>query len=185
MQYGQNTAPSLKGEVSCPNTNGGIEYNGGTFDPKTHMIYVPSSNECGLFKSTKNVVYIAGQFYLGGSFPTFVGPNTGQMNAINVETGVFAWRDHSPLPMAGGALSTSTGVVFTGMLNGDLVAYDAKTGKKLWSYDTGAPIIAAPVAFESNGTEYVAVASGPAGNQQLPDMPKSNAGARLTVFALQ
>lgn len=184
MQHNQDTPPSLAGEISCPTTNGGVEYNGGSYDLKTHMIYLPSSNECGVFKSTKNVVYIAGQFYLGGAFPTFVGQQTGQMNAINLDTGVFAWRDHSPLPMAGGALSTSTGVVFTGTLGGDLVAYDGNTGKKLWSHDTGAPIIAPPVAFENNGKEYVAVASGPAGNQQLPDMPKTNAGARLTVFAL-
>ncbi|HQT84077.1 MAG: pyrrolo-quinoline quinone [Acidiphilium sp. 37-64-53] len=184
MQYHQKLAPSLKGNVACPNTNGGVEYNGGTYDPKTNMIYLPSSNECGFWKSTKSVVYIAGQFYLGGAFPTFVGQNTGQLNAIDVSNGVFAWRKPEKLPMAGGALSTSTGLVFTGMENGDFAAFDATSAKKLWSYDTGSPIIAPPVAFTDGGTEYVAVASGPAGNQQLPTMPKDNKGTMLTMFAL-
>ena len=184
MQYNQNTEPSLKGNVACPNTNGGVEYNGGSYDPKTNMIYLPSSNECGFWRATKNVVYIAGQFYLGGAFPKFVGPNTGQFNAIDVNTGVFAWRNPSKLPMAGGALSTSTGLVFTGLENGDFDAYDATSGKKLWSYDTGSPIIAPPVAFTQGKTEYVAVASGQAGNQELPNMPKTNKGTMLTMFAL-
>jgi alcohol dehydrogenase (cytochrome c) len=184
MQYGQNTAPTLKGNVACPNTNGGVEFNGGAYDPGTNMLYLPTSNECGFWRSTRNVTYIAGQFYLGGAFPKFVGPNTGQLNAIDVGTGVFAWRDHDALPMAGGALATSTGLVFTGKLDGQFEAVDAKTGKSLWSYQTGAPIIAAPVAFEQDGQEMIAVASGPAGNQQLPDQPKAKETV-LTMFALK
>lgn len=184
MQYNQKSEPSLKGNIACPNTNGGVEYNGGTYDPQTNMIYLPSSNECGFWRATKSVVYIAGQFYLGGAFPKFVGPNTGQLNAIDVDTGVFAWRHPEKLPMAGGALATASGLVFTGLENGDFAAFDAKSGKQLWSYDTGSPIIAPPVAFTEGGTEYVAVASGPAGNQQLPNMPKDNKGTMLTMFAL-
>lgn len=184
MQYHQDTDPTLKGNVACPNTNGGVEFNGGAYDPQTNMIYLPTSNECGFWRSTRNVTYIAGQFYLGGAFPKFVGPNTGQLNAVDINTGVFAWRDHEPLPMAGGALATSTGLVFAGKLDGDFVAVDAKSGKTLWSYQTGAPIIAAPVAFEDDGQEMIAVASGPAGNQQLPNMPKADQTV-LTMFALQ
>jgi len=184
MQYNQNSEPSLKGNYACPNTNGGVEFNGGSYDPQTNLLYLPSSNECGFWRATKQVVYIAGQFYLGGAFPTFVGPNTGQMNAIDIDTGVFAWRDHDKLPMAGGALSTGSGLVFTGLLNNDFVAYDAKSGDKLWTYNTGSPIIAPPILFNQDGTDYVAVASGPAGNQQVPEIPTTNAGTMLTLFAV-
>ncbi len=185
FQHNQNSEPNAAGNVACPNTNGGVEYNGGTFDPNTNTFYVPSSNECGLWKSTKQAVYISGQFYLGGVFPQFVGPNTGQMNAINIGNGVFNWRWSSKLPMVGGATVTKSGLVFSGLLNGDLDAFDAKTGKVDWSYDTGAPIIAPVSAFEMDGKEYVAVASGPAGNQQISALPAKNAGAMLTVFAVQ
>jgi alcohol dehydrogenase (cytochrome c) len=184
MQYNQDKDPTIEGNVACPNTNGGIEFNGGAYDPKTNMVYVPSVSECGFWRSSKQANYIAGQFYLGGVFPKFVGPNTGDMNAIDIDTGVFAWRKHDDLPMAGGALATSSGLVFTGKLGGDFVAFDAATGKELWTYQTGSPIIAPPVAFTADGTEYIAVASGPAGNQQVPDMPKENKGAMLTMFAL-
>ena len=185
FQHNQNTDPNAAGNVACPNTNGGVEFNGGTFDPNTNTFYVPSSNECGLWKSTKQAVYISGQFYLGGIFPKFVGPNTGQMNAINIGNGVFNWRWPSQLPMVGGATVTKTGLVFSGLLNGDLDAFDAKTGKVDWSYDTGAPITGPVSAFSMGGKDYIAVASGPAGNQQISALPNKNAGAMLTVFAVQ
>ncbi|MGH7051088.1 MAG: pyrroloquinoline quinone-dependent dehydrogenase, partial [Acetobacteraceae bacterium] len=83
FQFGQDTAPSLAGNYACPNTLGGVEYQGGAFDPATNTLFVPSQNECGFWTATKDVVYIAGQFYLGGGFPKLVGPNTGWMNAID------------------------------------------------------------------------------------------------------
>ena len=185
FQHNQDSHPTQAGNVACPNTNGGVEYNGGSYDPETNMFYLPSSNECGLWHSSKQAIYISGQFYLGGSFPKFVGPNTGQMNALDIDNGVFAWRWHSKLPMVGGALSTKSGLVFSGLLNGDLDAFDAKTGDVAWSYNTGSPIIAPPTAFEMDGKDYIAVASGPAGNQQISALPSKNAGALLTVFAAQ
>jgi alcohol dehydrogenase (cytochrome c) len=183
VQFNQNSEPSIKGNYACPNTNGGVEFNGGSYDPVTNQVYVPSSNECGFWRATKQVVCIAGQFYLGGAFPTFVGENSGQLNAIDVNSGVFAWQHHEKFPMAGGALSTSTGLVFTGQEDNNFAAFDAQSGKKLWSYDTGSPIIAPPILFTNDGTDYVAFASGPAGNQQLPTMP-TNAGTLLTLFAI-
>ncbi len=36
----------------------------------------PSQNECGFWTAEKDAVYIAGQFYLGGTFPKLVGPKS-------------------------------------------------------------------------------------------------------------
>jgi alcohol dehydrogenase (cytochrome c) len=171
FQKGVNQAPSLEGNIACPNTLGGIEYQGGAFDPATNDFYVPSQNECGQWKATKDAVYIAGQFYLGGTFPKLVGPNTGQMNAVNVDTGVFDWRHHFDLPNYGGALATASGLVFSGNLGGTENAFDTKTGRILWHYDTGAYIQAPTEAYEANGHEYIVVASGQAGNAKIPELP--------------
>jgi alcohol dehydrogenase (cytochrome c) len=184
-QKGQNTDPNRQGNLACPNTNGGVEYNGGSYDPQTNVFYVPSVDECGIWKSTPRATYIAGQFFLGGTFPKLYGPNTGYMNAIDVSTGKFTWRKHLALPAVGGAVVTSTGLVFTGELNGKFDAYSAKTGTLLWSFQTGSPILAPPAAYMLNGKEYIAVASGQAGNQQVPEIPKtSSAGSFMTVFTL-
>ncbi len=69
-QYGMNTEPSLKGNYACPNTISGVEFPGGAYDPETNIVFVPSTVQCGFWKSTPKAVYIAGQFYLGGVIST-------------------------------------------------------------------------------------------------------------------
>ncbi len=186
FQKGVDQAPSLEGNIACPNTLGGIEYQGGAFDPATNDFYVPSQNECGQWKATKDAVYIAGEFYLGGTFPKLVGPDTGQMNAINADTGVFDWRHHFDLPNYGGALVTASGLVFSGNLGGTENAFDARTGRILWSYDTGAYIQAPTEAYEADGKEYIVVASGQAGNAKIPELPNPpDMKNFVTVFTVQ
>lgn len=185
FQHNQDTEPTLTGNVACPNTNGGVEYNGGAYDANTNTFFVPSVNECGFWKSTQQAMYISGQFYLGGVFPTFVGPNTGEMNAVSIGTGVFNWRQHYDLPAAGGALVTQTGVVFTGELNGNFDAYDTKTGKELWHADTGSSIIAPPISYEEGGKQYVVVGSGQPGNQKVPELKIQQHGSVITAYTVQ
>jgi alcohol dehydrogenase (cytochrome c) len=183
-QKGQDTAPDVAGNLACPNTNGGVEYNGGSYMPETNTFYVPSVDECGIWKSNGRATYLAGQFFLGGSFPKLEGPDTGYMNAVDIGTGKFAWRKHLSLPAVGGALSLGTGVVFTGELNGSFDAFDAKSGDVLWKYETGSSILAPPASYMIGDKEYVVVGSGTAGNQEVPELPKENAGSMITAFSL-
>ncbi|MBI1397974.1 MAG: PQQ-binding-like beta-propeller repeat protein [Betaproteobacteria bacterium] len=184
-QKGHDTEPSANGNYACPNTNGGVEFNGGAYDPNTNTFFVPSSNQCGYWTAKDRAVYIAGQFYLGGAFPKLVGPNTGWFNAIDVNSGVFKWRHHFDTPANGSALVTSTGLVFTGELSGNLDAFDTRNGKLLWQYDTGSPIAAPAAAYKLGGTEYIAVASGPAGFVKSPKMSDQDAGPMISVVAAQ
>ncbi|HXT05639.1 MAG TPA: PQQ-binding-like beta-propeller repeat protein [Roseiarcus sp.] len=185
FQKNQKLAPSIEGNIACPNTLGGIEYQGGAFDPATNAFYIPSQNECGFWTATKDVVYIAGQFYLGGGFPKLVGPSTGQMNAIDVSTGVFNWRHHFNLPNYGGALVTASGLVFSGNLGGNENAFDTKTGNILWSYDTGGFIQAPSESYEANGKQYIVVASGAAGNAAIPELPSGTPQSMISAFAVK
>ena len=188
MQKGFESEPNAEGEgnIACPNVGGGIEYQGGAFDPATNAFYIPSQNECGRWTANKDVIYIAGQFYAGGAFPKLVGPNTGQMNAIDVSTGVFNWRHHFNLPNYGGALVTASGLVFSGNLGGSENAFEAKTGRMLWSYDTGGYIQAPTETYEANGKEFVVISSGPAGNAKIPELPDANGpSAMVSAFTLK
>jgi len=162
-QKGQNTEPNRKGDIACPNTNGGVEFNGGSYMPETNAFYVPSVDQCGLWTSPGTATYVTGQFYLGGAFPKQVGPSTGYMNAVDIGSGKFLWRKHLAYPQIGGALSLSSGIVFTGGTNGDFTAYDAKTGSVLWHNPTNQTIQAPPASYSVGGKQYVVIASGPAG----------------------
>ena len=67
--------------------------------------------------------------------------------------------------MIGGALATGGGLLFVGEGSGMFDAFDARTGKKLWSHRFTGGANAPPVTYEVNGTQYVAIAAG--GNFQL------------------
>jgi len=162
-QKGQDTEPNRKGDIACPNTNGGVEFNGGSYLPETNAFYVPSVDQCGQWTSPGTATYVSGQFYLGGAFPKLIGPSSGYMSAVDIGTGKFLWRKHLAFPQIGGALSLSSGVVFTGGVNGDFTAYDAKTGSVLWHSATNQTIQAPPGSYSAGGKQYVIVASGPAG----------------------
>lgn len=70
------------------------------------------------------------------------------------------WTVELPTPSNGGVLSTATGLVFQGTVGGDLVAYDAATGKPLWRRNIKGGIAAPPVTYEIDGEQYLSVATG-------------------------
>jgi alcohol dehydrogenase (cytochrome c) len=41
-----------------------------------------------------------------------------------------------------------------------LLALDARTGKPLWHFQTGGPILAAPMSYSVGGTQFIALAAG-------------------------
>ena len=57
-------------------------------------------------------------------------------------------------------VSTAGGVLFKGQVDGNIVAYDAKTGDQLWKFQTGWGISAPPMTYSIDGVQYVAVAAG-------------------------
>jgi mono/diheme cytochrome c family protein len=65
-----------------------------------------------------------------------------------------------PMPWNGGTLSTGSGLVFQGNGTGDFAAYDATSGKKLWSMPMGSGIVAPPITYSIAGTQYVSIAVG-------------------------
>jgi alcohol dehydrogenase (cytochrome c) len=179
-----NTVPSKKGTKACPNHGGGIEWNGGSYDPKTNSFLVPSTEECAIWKITSDdkVPYIPGQPFKGGPSPTREN-GTGVLSSVDVSSGKLRWRNALPFPANGGVLITATGIAFTSDLGGNLYAVDADTGHEYWRDNTGSAIVAPISAYSVNGTEYIALVVGKAGNQQTPNIPASE-GSRVIAYRL-
>ncbi len=94
------------------------------------------------------------------------------------------WRVEYPIMWNGGLLATGGGLVFQGTATGEFRAYDAADGTELWSQPLQTGAIAAPMTFEQDGTQYVAILAGWGGVFGL------NAGlvenrSRLFVFSLE
>jgi quinohemoprotein ethanol dehydrogenase len=70
------------------------------------------------------------------------------------------WRQEHVSPWNGGTLVTAGNVVFEGTADGRFMAFDAKTGARLWETPTGTGVVAAPISYEVDGKQYVSVAVG-------------------------
>jgi outer membrane protein assembly factor BamB len=65
------------------------------------------------------------------------------------------------LDLSGGTTSTASGLVFSGDNEGFLNAFDSRSGKLLWQFQTGAPVWGiSPVIYMMAGRQWVAVPSG-------------------------
>jgi len=59
-----------------------------------------------------------------------------------------------------GVLATRGDVVFAATAEGNLIGLDSHTGAPLWRFQTGGPIMAAPISYSVDGTQFVAIAAG-------------------------
>ncbi len=62
--------------------------------------------------------------------------------------------------IGGGVLTTAGNLVIQGTGSGQLMVYRADTGEKLHEIEVGTAIIAAPISYEIDGEQYVAVVAG-------------------------
>jgi quinohemoprotein ethanol dehydrogenase len=82
---------------------------------------------------------------------------------------------------SGGVIATAGGLVFGGNGAGEeLRAYDAKTGRQLWSYKAQTAVYAPPITYELDGQQYLAASVG--GVAQGGYFAPGN--ARMLVFAI-
>lgn len=164
---------------TIPNFLGGKNWNPASYSEDTGLFYVPA-NEWGMDIWNEPISYKKGAAYLGAGFvikPVF--PDyIGSLKAIDPKDGKIVWEAHNKGVLWGGVLTTHGGLVFTGTPEGYLKAWDAKTGKELWKYNTGSGITGSPITWEQDGEQYVAVVSGWGGAVPLwgGEVAKSHAG---------
>ncbi len=146
----------------CPNLIGGKNWQPMSYNPMTKLVYVPTNNLCMDMEGIE-AEYKRGAFYLGVNFDLGKpgpGKHLGGVKAWDPVKQEEVWFNKDPLPFGGGTMSTAGGLVFHGDMTGEFMALDAKTGKKVWSFQTGSGITAAPMTYVIDGTQYVAVVSG-------------------------
>jgi PQQ-dependent dehydrogenase (methanol/ethanol family) len=171
--------PTKEGARMLPGANGGVEWNPMAVNPKTRLAYAANLHQPMTYH-VEEAEYPGGdKLWLGGAFKVIASEKQwGRLAAVNLDSGKLAWKADTAQPLMGGVLATAGDVVFTGEGNGSFNAYDARNGKKLWSFQCGAGVNSPPVSYEIGGKQYIAVAAG--GNTQL-DFKRGNS---VFVFAL-
>ncbi|WP_296651202.1 PQQ-dependent dehydrogenase, methanol/ethanol family [Paraburkholderia sp.] len=178
---------------TCPSFLGGKNWWSMSYDPVRHIAVVPTLHAC-MSLSGKRVSYMEGLPYLGEGFEIKPEPGSegfGELQAIDVNTGKKLWSHWTKMPWNGGVATTSSGLSFSGSLDGHLYAFDTATGKILWtSPQLASGVIAQPSVFAVDGKEYVAVVAGYGGANPIWGGPMADVakdvprGGTLYVFAL-
>ncbi len=175
-------APTQDGTRVCPGITGGVEWYGPTYDPEGNAIFVNSVDWCTTYRLGE-IRYTKGQLFFGGTYtPDPVTKASGWLQAYDAASGKVLWQYHAKQPLIAALTPTAGGLVFTGELNGNFVALDAKTGKVRYSFNTGGPIGAGISTYELDGQQYLAVASGNGASRSWS--PNTGAAATLLLFAL-
>jgi alcohol dehydrogenase (cytochrome c) len=176
---------------TVPNFLGGNNWNPPSFDEDTGLFYA-ATNEWGMDIWNEPITYKKGAAYLGAAFvikPVFP-DHIGSLKAVDPKDGHIVWEAHNKGVYWGGVLTTHGNLVFTGTPEGYLKAWDARTGKELWKYNTGSGITGSPITWEQDGEQWIAVVSGWGGAVPLwgGEVAKSHAnitqGGSLWAFKL-
>jgi PQQ-dependent dehydrogenase (methanol/ethanol family) len=165
----KSTEQGNKVSYICPSLEGGKNQQPAAFSPATGLFYVPTNNLCMDFEA-RDVAYIAGTPYIGGSAPEVAGPGgyRGEFMAWDATTGRKVWGIKEPYPVWGGALVTKGDVVFYGTLDGWFKAANAHTGELLWKFKVGSGVVGNPMTYLGpDGKQYIAVYSGIGGDMGL------------------
>jgi quinohemoprotein ethanol dehydrogenase len=159
---------------------GGDNWPASSFDPEKDMYFVCSqSGSLGLIVPPEEQKYSEGENYIGSDTVVSTGFDTkGFLTAYDMSTGKIAWQNDFPESCYSGAVSTAGGLVFVGQNNGELQAFDVETGKKLWSFQTGAGANTTVTPFEDEGEEKIAIYAG--GNS----LAATSHGENFWVFSL-
>jgi alcohol dehydrogenase (cytochrome c) len=141
----------------CPSITGGTNFWPVSYSRKTGYLYIPAYEGCGKV-TVDTSAHIKGKF--NGGAPGADGPITSSISMLDPLTGEIKKRAEFPYPNSSGMLTTAGGLVFTGMLDGSVLALDDQTLEELWHFNVGTGFNAAPMTYAVNGKQYVAIASG-------------------------
>jgi alcohol dehydrogenase (cytochrome c) len=170
--------PTKEGARMLPGANGGVEWSPIATDPGQELAYAINLHQPMTYR-VEDSPYPNGKLWLGGAFTAIPGEKqSGNITAVNYNTGKIKWQVKTPEPMIGGILATAGGLVFTGEGNGKFAAYDSSNDKELWSFRAGAGVNAPPSTYTVGGKQYVVVGAG--GNTQV-DFHRGN---NIIAFSL-
>ena len=198
-RYGETGNPWM----AMPGPSGGHSWPPMSYDPRTHLVYIPVIDGSFAFVGDKSfkprsMGWNTAVDFNAGSLPE--DPQVIAQIQMNLRGRLLAWdpvlqKAAWAVPYDtswnGGVVSTAGNLVFQGTAMGELAAYQADDGKRLWSIQTHTGILAPPITYEVSGEQYVAVEVGWGGAfglaaGQLAHDAQANRGniPRLLAFKL-
>lgn len=169
----------------CPPAIGGKNQAPAAYDPALGLFFVPGNHLC-MDIEPFHIDYTAGQPFVGASISMHPVPGDedvlGRFIAWDAVHGKLVWSQPEAAPVWSGALSTASGLVFYGTLDGRLKALDAKTGQVLWvSPELPSGVVGNVTTWAWQGRQFVGVLTGVGG---LADDPEGIGALRKSAAAM-
>ena len=178
---------SAQGTRFCPGSQGGAEWNGAAFDPADGLIFTGEVDWCTTVRAAPVGMLATtplGQPWSGATegFGKQDDQKTwsGWLTATDAVSGERKWQFHAPFPLLGGVTATIGRLVLFGDMGGNLYAFDAASGKKLWSTDLGGAIGGGLITYDSGQGQKIAVAAG----MTSPIWPTLKVNGKVVVLGL-
>ena len=182
-----------------PSALGGHSWHPMAFNPRTQLVYLPTYQFVMVYGNDPSFVFRPGTWN-NAIDPTLLTPPDdpavlkeatssfqGRLVAWDPVAQKEVWSVPHSTVQNGGVLATAGNLVFQGTGAGTFEARSANNGQRLWSFAAQDGIIAGPISYELNGTQYVAVVAGYGGGFGLgeaSDKPTRRPNGRVLVFRL-
>jgi plastocyanin len=127
-----------------------------TYDPQTRAFYASAAIWPFWIQRFEDPRF----FSVNGAAPGL--RRAGLYAALDAKTNKLLWQTQVPSQSqqnGSGFVSTAGGLLFRGNLDGNIDAYEAKSGDLLWQFQTGGSANQSPSVYQTDGEEYVAIAS--------------------------
>ena len=191
---GRNEPRLGKPAYVCPSVFGAKNWNQAAYSPQTSLLYVPVFRLCNELFVRKQPP-TEGKVYFGG-FARMKKPegveNFSSISAFNPVSGEKRWEYSYKYFLLASVLATAGDLIFSGEPEGNFFALDARSGKKLWNFQTGSGHRGSSVSYEISGRQFIATPSGwgsiaavlPALFPELPEANSPRGGSTIFAFAL-
>jgi len=153
--------PTTEGKVVYPGLGGGTNWMSPSYNPVTGLVYVNAHDNYGqtFYKQPRSYT-VGGHFENGGGVNLIGSEPYTVLKALEATTGKTVWEHKMQTRAFCPVLSTVTGLVFSGTMEGDFYALDGKTGEELWHFSGGVRVQGGPMSFLVDGQQRIAVAIG-------------------------
>ncbi len=152
-----------------PTAGGGHNWQPMAFNPKTSLVYIPARVEAMMYGQDKAWKFNSDLRYLNlgigydASKPIYkdslAEKNYGKLIAWDPIQQKEVWSVKHASTWNAGVLTTDD-LVFQGTAEGNFVAYDAKSGIKIWETALETGIVAPPITYMVDDVQYISIAVG-------------------------
>lgn len=182
-----------------PNYNGGHNWHPMAFNPTLNLVFIPARENASNYGHDPNWKYNQKGFGTGNGWNLAIGKDESKPTNNDPKTKSFprgmliawdpvkrkeVWRVPQSADWNGGLLATASNLLFQGTAEGNFIAYDATNGHIMWEANLGGGVIAPPVTYTIDGTQYVSVLAGWGGGYGMKKKFAPIQQGRLYTFAL-